>query len=511
MKKGTKRKIGAAIIGLTFVTGATIGTVKLIKNYLNSPGKYLKDLTKSGAYISETYQIGTYNYEGENSEFSYINAGTYTHRIDDKDIKILEDRTVPTGIIIQANAKNYAEMYFTIDYIKDLVKNYNIEENICINIDDMVASSKVPIDEVYMMVYACVDKLEANSCKVKIVGHETCVKSIIKEKERAEQAGEFNKRDIGFGVVLDYVGQKLDREYDLIISDNYIYSDKDYKQEISGKYNDPSLFFDDYVYKARFDTNVQHISEETGLSVSNIKRYNFMSSDEVLQGRVVYIPSVYHAPYWKGVDISSYQGDIDFDKFEQVDFAIVRASYTSKDDHEIYSDSYVNHYLNELNNRKIPTGAYFLTRANDNDEFIQEVKTFFRQIEGHDISLPVYIDIENDVEINQEHIRIFLNLADDLGYKPGIYINKSRYERVMEYAGTYPIWVSGGYAYDEEQKYEDMYILNKLEYGVNIFQTCQYGSGEELGIPYDVDYDYADCFFMEEMTKDKDVKIKVKE
>ena len=55
-----------------------------------------------------------------------------------------------------------------------------------------------------------------------------------------------------------------------------------------------------------------------------------------------------------------------------------------------------------------------------------------------------------------------------------------------------------------------MYILNKLEYGVNIFQTTQYGSGIELGINEHVDYDYADSIYMEQFTNGKDVKIKEK-
>jgi len=508
MKKGTKRRIGAAVISLSLITGATIG----IKAYSKSPAKFIKDLKKTGAEISDSYQVGTYGLENDKSEFSYVYCGDYGMSISDEKFQILADTEIPTSIVIEPRAKNFAEIYFTCDYIKGLINTYKIEGPICINIDNMIAGNNTSIDEVYMMIHALVDKMEANSCPVKVIGHQFCIDNLKKEKIRAEQAFELSKKDIDFGVILQSRKEKVNDKYDLIFIDNeqYVYADKDYQLEYNGKYYNKELFFDDYVYKARFDTNLKHISEETGLSVNNIKRYNFINSDEVLQGASITIPSIYHAPYWYGVDISSYQGDIDFDKFEKVDFAIVRASYTSSDNGEIYSDNYFNHNLVELNARKIPTGAYFLTRARSIGDLVQEIKTFFRQIEGHDISLPVYMDIENEVEVNEQYINTFFSIAEDLGYTPGIYINKSRLDKVREYAGTYPIWVCGGYAYDDEQKFEDMYILNKLEYGVNIFQTTQYGSGVELGINEEVDYDYADSIYMEQFTNGKDVKVKEK-
>ena len=274
MKKGTKRRLGALAISLSLITGATVG----IKAYSKSPTKFIKDLRKTGAEISDTYQVGTYEIENKKSDFSYVYCADYGIRISDEKYEILEDTEIPTSIIIEPHAKNFAEIYFTYDYIKGLVSSYEIEGPICINVDDMIAGKGTPIDEVYMMVYALVDKMEANSCPVKVIGHQSCINTLKKEKFRAEQALEIPKKDIDYGVILQSRKEEVNGKYDLIFIDNekYVYADKDYQLEYGNKYYKKELFYEDYVYKARFDTNLQHISEETGLSVSNIKRYNFI-------------------------------------------------------------------------------------------------------------------------------------------------------------------------------------------------------------------------------------------
>lgn len=505
MKKGTRRKLGAVLV----VGAISALTYKGINDYNNSPKKFIKDLKDTGAFISDTYQVGTYKYEDKNSQFSYVYCGDYFSNLSEESKNMLLDTTIPTGIIISPLANYYSDIYKSVDYAKALVSTYNIEGPICLKIDDMVAASNVSIDEVYLMVKAFIEKMEANSCYVKIMGHDGCITKLLKEKERAEENHEVEKFDIDLCAILDEQDKRiLTHDYDMIFTDKYIYAEKDYKSEIGNQYNNPDLFYDDYVYTARFDTTVEHISEETGLSVGNILRYNNKRRHEIVAGDNIIVPSVYHAPYWKGVDISSYQGNIDFDKFEQVDFAIVRASYTSIDDGKIYADNFANHYFVNLNERKIPTGAYFLTRAEYDADFMVEVQSFFRQIEGHEITLPVFIDIENEQSVNSQHIKLFCKAATELGYTPGIYINNSRLEEVNEFVGICPIWSAGGYAYDDNQTFEDMYILNKLQDGVVMFQTSQQGSGSELGIGRTVDYNYADGIYMSELIAGKDVKQK---
>lgn len=509
-------KIGAVTILVT----ASIGIIAGCKLYKNSSKKFVNDLEKNGISISSTSQIGTLDIESKKSEFSFVQCGNHKSSLSDYEKKILTNDEIPTGIIIETCATNYAQIYMDVDYAKSIVSEFHVEAPICLNIDKMFEDESIDICDINLIVSAFVDKMEANSCLVKVIGHDSNMKRLQTEKLRAEQAFETVERTYSIGLIVDDKFEEVSCNYDMVFGKKYIYSDKDYKTFIGVDYNNQALFYDDYVYIARFDTNVTNISYATGFSEANIMEYNDLASEEVLINERVNIPSKYHAPYWLGVDLSEYQGDIDFQVLSStIDFAILRVGYTDEltDYMPQSADTHFNHNAYACNSLNIPIGAYYYTSATTESDVYKELNILLKQLEGHNINLPIYIDIGGEALENLESeneyiaeeqkniIRLYCEKISEAGYIPGIYINNEKIYLVSDFVDVYPIWARGGYAYDEEQEFKSMYIQNDLQQGVKMFQTCQYGTVP--GIDGYANLNYADGNYMNDLLG-IDVKVK---
>ena len=525
MEKKTKRII---ITSLSIVLSSSV----LIGGYIlykDSRIKFAKDLEKSGISVISGCEYGTLDFESKplfkNSNknvFSYVKCGNHLNELSAEAKKLLLDEDVPTGIIIETNAKSLADIYLDVDYAKEIISSYNVKELICLDINYMFECN-VDVSNINVIVNAFVDKMNANSCLVKIIGYDDNMKMLQDEKSRAELAGEEVPINYDLGLVLrnnKYEGVSL--KYQMVFGNKYIYSDKNYKDIIEkGNNNNSQMFYDDYIYVARDTVDIDYVSSVTGLSKSNIMEYNNISSDILLTNEKVIIPSKYHSPYWKGIDISSNQVNVDFDLMKKnVDFAIFRAG--ASDDGINYVDTNFNHNATNCEKLSIPYGAYYYTTATNEEQIDKEIRVLSYALEGHNPELPIFIDIEGkalnllesdnlDVSSNQINlIRIYCEKISEAGYKPGIYINNSRVELLSEFIGVYPIWACGGYAYDEEQRYDSMYIQNDLNQGVVMFQTSRFGMGDVIGIEDYIDYNYADGNYMSEIlpnTKRKEKKI----
>lgn len=521
----SKKKKGIIITSISTIaiSGVLIGGYMI---YKDSMLKFKNDLKDSNVTITSECEYGTVDYERkslfENSEFSYVKCGDHYSELNSDAKKILLDEEIPTGIIIETTADCLADIYLDVDYAKKIISSYKVEGVVCLDINNMFEKN-VDISNINVIVNAFVTKMNANSCIVKVIGYDENMKLLCDEKNRAELVEEEEIISYDLGLILeDNKYSSISLNYQMVFGKKYVYSDKDYKSIISANNNNNSdLFYDDYVYVARDTVDMDYISSVTGLSKINIMKYNDLTSEVVLTNEKVVIPSKYHAPYWKGIDISSNQNNIDFDLMSKnVDFAIFRASMS---DNEInYVDTSFNHNASQCDKLSIPYGAYYYTTATTVEQIENELQVLLYALEGHNPSLPIFIDIEGkalelldsdnpDVVENQlSIIRNYCEKISSAGYKPGIYINNSKVELISEFIGVYPIWACGGYAYDEDQRYDSMYIQNDLKEGVVMFQTSRFGMGDVIGVEDSIDYNYADGKYMSELlpnVKRKEKKI----
>ena len=131
-----------------------------------------------------------------------------------------------------------------------------------------------------------------------------------------------------------------------------------------------------------------------------------------------------------GIDVSHWQGDIDWDRVApQIDFAIIRCGYG--DDLEKQDDKYWFQNADACTRLGIPFGVYLMSYAVTDAQARSEAQHVLRLVEGYDLTLPIYLDLEDTKYIlpncsNEDilrHAKIFCEIIENAGYECGIYSN----------------------------------------------------------------------------------------
>ncbi len=230
--------------------------------------------------------------------------------------------------------------------------------------------------------------------------------------------------------------------------------------------------------------------------------------------------------YYKGIDVSEHQGEIDWEKAKRVDFALLRLADAINRDKEgnILKDKYFERNIKECLSKDVKIGIYIFSRAETEEEIQEEINFVLENIkdengEYYPIPLPIYLDVEEkcadnllkdeDTRKNQVKLmQIFCQAMEDEGFATGVYINGKYLDKINEIKGIYSIWGHGknigGYLYHKYTDFDHMYYGYKTAdeyftttYSINVIQTTSYGIGSDLGIDGRVDFDYADKEFFD--------------
>ena len=137
----------------------------------------------------------------------------------------------------------------------------------------------------------------------------------------------------------------------------------------------------------------------------------------------------------KGIDVSHYQGNINWEKVKpQIDFAILRMGLG--DDIPSQDDKQFERNYAECVRLGIPFAVYFFSYAVNKAKVAKEIAHIKRLLNGKKINAPVYIDVENTKGLdwrklsNAELLDImqeFNAQLNALGYKMGIYSSRSAF------------------------------------------------------------------------------------
>ena len=186
---------------------------------------------------------------------------------------------------------------------------------------------------------------------------------------------------------------------------------------------------------------------------------------------------------YKGIDVSKWQGDIDYKKASNnIDFVIIRIGYGK---YESQKDPYFERNYEGFKNQNIPIGVYHYSYAKSVDDAKKEAEVVIKWLNNRSLNLPVYYDIEDKSQINlgkktlTNMCEAFCDRIEKEGYWAGIYANKYFYTTYLDYKkleDKYTIWVA---QYNKQNTYKGKYDL------------WQYtSSGKVLGISGNVDMDY---------------------
>lgn len=139
----------------------------------------------------------------------------------------------------------------------------------------------------------------------------------------------------------------------------------------------------------------------------------------------------------KGIDVSSYQGKIDWEKVKPyIDFAILRCGWgdnlRNQDDVRFERNAEMCKKLN------IPFGVYLYSYATTIDEARSEVEHTLRLIKNKRLEYPVYLDVESRRQMSLkkedlvEIVKYYCEEIEKEGYYVGIYASLDRFKSNLD-------------------------------------------------------------------------------
>lgn len=161
-------------------------------------------------------------------------------------------------------------------------------------------------------------------------------------------------------------------------------------------------------------------------------------------------------PYSTGIDVSFYQGAIDWEKVKAdgVEFVFIRIGGRGSTAGELYTDDNAQSYYEGAKAAGLQVGAYFFSQAITEAEAIEEAEFSLQLVENWELDLPIVYDWEyigpeeRTGRINRRLLTqctlAFCQTIESAGKKPMIYFNESQGKDLLdlEKLQKYPFWLA---------------------------------------------------------------------
>ena len=259
---------------------------------------------------------------------------------------------------------------------------------------------------------------------------------------------------------------KITGDYDLNTAGNYslVYEAED----SSG--NKESVDFTLYVYEPREVTGGGSNSEVTYTDFKEI--VNSHKTDDTLVG----------------IDVSKWQGAIDFSKVKEAgaEFVIIRVGHQNGVGGEYVLDPYFKRNIRKALDNKLKVGIYFYSYADSKKEARKQAEWVIKQIKDYDITLPIAFDFESFTLFNSMNLSLYqlnevaesyFSTLEDAGYDTMLYGSKNYLNAIWKY-NTNKVWLAH---YTDETDYDKDYMM---------WQLCQDGVIDGINGFVDIDILY---------------------
>lgn len=191
-----------------------------------------------------------------------------------------------------------------------------------------------------------------------------------------------------------------------------------------------------------------------------------------------------------GIDVSKWQGDIDFSKLKNagVEFVIIRIGSSTGINGENFIDSKFIQNIKNANSVGIPVGVYFYSYANSVDRAVSDAKWIIENIKNYKVELPIAFDWENWGSFNTYELSFFgltnmakrfMDTVKDAGYDAMLYSSKTYLENIWM-SVDYPVWLAH---YTKNTNYAGDY---------SYWQICSNGKVDGINGDVDIDIRYID-------------------
>lgn len=244
-------------------------------------------------------------------------------------------------------------------------------------------------------------------------------------------------------------------EEDIVTGENNISenSESDEIEKGNTGVEEPDAEIEDYKMQSEFEKGIK----ENSWRYQDGQPIDSSSSDRSLNYKA------YHENATRqGIDVSEHNGVINWEqvKASGIDFAIIRCGYGM--DFSTQDDLQWQRNVSECERLGIPYGVYIYSYATDTARAKSEAEHVLRLVRGHNLSYPVYFDMEDNSTLNSDLAAIaetFCTTVSNAGYPVGVYANLywwntyltdarfsqwyrwvAQYNSSCDYAGNYSIW-----------------------------------------------------------------------
>lgn len=189
-----------------------------------------------------------------------------------------------------------------------------------------------------------------------------------------------------------------------------------------------------------------------------------------------------------GIDVSKWQGDIDFTKVKNAgaSFVMIRVGSQSGTGGDYVLDPTFKQNIENALKNDLKVGVYFYSYADSKKEAQKQANWVIKQIKNYEISLPVVFDFESFDAFNQMELSIFglnevansfIKTIDNAGYEGVLYGSKNYLNAIWKYH-TAPVWLAH---YTDQTNYEGEYFM---------WQMCDDGKIDGIDGYVDIDILY---------------------
>ena len=189
-----------------------------------------------------------------------------------------------------------------------------------------------------------------------------------------------------------------------------------------------------------------------------------------------------------GIDVSKWQGNIDFTKVKNAGatFVMIRVGSQNGVGGEYVLDKNFKQNIENALKNDLKVGIYFYSYADSEKEAKKQANWVIKQIKDYDIDLPIVFDFESFDAFNQMELSIFglnevansfIETVDNAGYTGVLYGSKNYLNAIWKYH-TSPVWLAH---YTDQTNYEGDYFM---------WQMCDDGKIDGIEGYVDIDILY---------------------
>ena len=180
---------------------------------------------------------------------------------------------------------------------------------------------------------------------------------------------------------------------------------------------------------------------------------------QVIGGRRYYFNEAGIRTSRTGIDVSGYQGSIDWKKVaaDDISFAFLRiGGQYYRQEGGFYKDTYFERNYTGARNNGLDTGVYFFSQAITVEEARQEALWVLNQLDGRPLTLPIVYDLEDPAPDSRFHLanlnrqqvtdlcRAFCETIEANGYEAAVYTNPNWIQNILylDQLSDFPLWLA---------------------------------------------------------------------